>query len=257
MRRMRAVLGGRRRAGSRRVMSHEEASDLLGAYALDAVDGDEFAELEEHLETCPRCRAELDSLREVAGGHGQLGRAAARGAVVPDRRSACPTAGEDEEPPPMPRLAVRGPLAVPAPPAAGPDAPASRHGRHRRRHRRGRRRGGGRARHRTGAGRQQGVQSAGVAGRSPAGRRPRSRTPGHHLVTLDSSTSTAQGGAGRRRALGAGLPGLVDAAGAGRRPDLPAVGDRAESAHLARPARARRRARPPSPWPASTTAVAA
>jgi anti-sigma factor RsiW len=38
-------------------MSHAEASDLLGAYALDAVDGDEFAELEEHLETCPRCRA--------------------------------------------------------------------------------------------------------------------------------------------------------------------------------------------------------
>ena len=32
-------------------MTHDEASDLLGAYALDAVDGDEFTELEEHLET--------------------------------------------------------------------------------------------------------------------------------------------------------------------------------------------------------------
>ena len=47
-------------------MSHDEASDLLGAYALDAVDGNEFTELEEHLETCPRCRAELDSLREFS-----------------------------------------------------------------------------------------------------------------------------------------------------------------------------------------------
>ena len=51
-------------------MSHDEASDLLGAYALDAVDGDEFTELEEHLDTCPRCRAELDSLREVAAAMG-------------------------------------------------------------------------------------------------------------------------------------------------------------------------------------------
>ena len=51
-------------------MSHEEASELLGAYALDAVDGDECTELEEHLETCPRCRAELDGLREVAAAMG-------------------------------------------------------------------------------------------------------------------------------------------------------------------------------------------
>ena len=51
-------------------MSHDEASDLLGAYALDAVDGDEFVELEEHLGTCPRCRAELDSFARGRGGHG-------------------------------------------------------------------------------------------------------------------------------------------------------------------------------------------
>ena len=48
------------------MMTHDEASDLLGAYALDAVDGDEFTELEAHLDTCPRCRAELDTLHEVA-----------------------------------------------------------------------------------------------------------------------------------------------------------------------------------------------
>ena len=48
-------------------MTHEEASELLGAYALHAVEPEEHTQLEEHLATCPRCRAELDGLREVAG----------------------------------------------------------------------------------------------------------------------------------------------------------------------------------------------
>ncbi|HET9731512.1 MAG TPA: anti-sigma factor [Acidimicrobiales bacterium] len=48
-------------------MTHADASELLGAYALDAVDPDEAAALEAHLETCPRCRAELTSHREVVG----------------------------------------------------------------------------------------------------------------------------------------------------------------------------------------------
>jgi anti-sigma-K factor RskA len=51
-------------------MSHEQASELLSAYALDAVDGDELIDLEKHLATCPRCQTELDSLREVAGAMG-------------------------------------------------------------------------------------------------------------------------------------------------------------------------------------------
>jgi anti-sigma factor RsiW len=52
------------------VISHEDASALLGAYALDAVDGVERTDLEEHLASCPRCRAELDGLREAAGALG-------------------------------------------------------------------------------------------------------------------------------------------------------------------------------------------
>jgi anti-sigma-K factor RskA len=52
------------------VISHEEASELLGAYALDAVDGHELIDVEEHLSTCPRCQSELDGLREVAGALG-------------------------------------------------------------------------------------------------------------------------------------------------------------------------------------------
>jgi hypothetical protein len=47
-------------------MTHEQLSELLGAYALDALDGDELVALEAHLPTCPRCRAELRDHREVA-----------------------------------------------------------------------------------------------------------------------------------------------------------------------------------------------
>ena len=49
------------------MITHAEASDLLGAYALDAVDADEVAALEEHLRSCPRCRDELRGHREVVG----------------------------------------------------------------------------------------------------------------------------------------------------------------------------------------------
>jgi anti-sigma-K factor RskA len=47
-------------------MTHAEAVELLGAFALDAVDGDERAQVEDHLRDCPRCRAELMQHREVA-----------------------------------------------------------------------------------------------------------------------------------------------------------------------------------------------
>jgi anti-sigma factor RsiW len=99
-------------------MSHEESSDLLAAYALDAVDGNEFAELEEHLETCPRCRAELDSLREVATAMGNSVEPLPEGLWsqialrLPDR-------WEGEEPPPMPQLAQEPRSSFRAP-AAGP-----------------------------------------------------------------------------------------------------------------------------------------
>ncbi len=83
-------------------MSHDEASELLGAYALDAVDGEEFTELEAHLATCPRCRAELDSLREVAAAMGNSVEPLPEGlwssiaSRLPERH--------DDEPPPMPQL---------------------------------------------------------------------------------------------------------------------------------------------------------
>ena len=47
-------------------MTHDPVEDLLGVYALDAVDADERAVVEAHLAECPRCRAEVDGYREVA-----------------------------------------------------------------------------------------------------------------------------------------------------------------------------------------------
>ena len=47
-------------------MNHEEMQSLLGAYAVDAVDADEAAAIDAHLVDCPRCRAEVADLREVA-----------------------------------------------------------------------------------------------------------------------------------------------------------------------------------------------
>lgn len=48
-------------------LDHEAVVDLLGAYALDAVEGDEADAVEAHLEGCERCTAELADFREAAG----------------------------------------------------------------------------------------------------------------------------------------------------------------------------------------------
>ena len=54
-------------------MNHEQAAQLLGAYALDAVDEEEAALIEAHVAECPRCTAELAEHREVAGMLGNMG----------------------------------------------------------------------------------------------------------------------------------------------------------------------------------------
>lgn len=48
------------------MLSHQEIEALLGAFALDAVDADESAIVEDHLRDCPRCAAEVEQHREVA-----------------------------------------------------------------------------------------------------------------------------------------------------------------------------------------------
>lgn len=45
---------------------HDQYTDILGAYALDAVEPDEQNQIERHLRTCPWCSAEVAEHREVA-----------------------------------------------------------------------------------------------------------------------------------------------------------------------------------------------
>ena len=47
-------------------LTHAEIEELIGAYAIDALDADERLAVDVHLPTCPRCRAEVADLREVA-----------------------------------------------------------------------------------------------------------------------------------------------------------------------------------------------
>lgn len=46
--------------------THDDMSELLGAYALHAVDPDEVVLVEAHLEECPKCRAEVADHIQVA-----------------------------------------------------------------------------------------------------------------------------------------------------------------------------------------------
>lgn len=58
---------------------HDEFRELLGAYALDAVDPDEAHAVEEHLKDCPQCRDEVEQHRSVAALLGNAGSAAPAG----------------------------------------------------------------------------------------------------------------------------------------------------------------------------------
>jgi anti-sigma factor RsiW len=80
-------------------LTHDQISELLGAYALHAVDPDEAIAVELHLEECPRCRDEVNGHREVAALLGNTGGAAPDG--VWDR-----IAGSLEESPPPMRLSL-------------------------------------------------------------------------------------------------------------------------------------------------------
>jgi anti-sigma-K factor RskA len=51
-------------------MNHQQATELLAALALDAVDEREREELEAHVNECPKCRSELDGYMDVAAALG-------------------------------------------------------------------------------------------------------------------------------------------------------------------------------------------
>ena len=59
--------------------THDEIAELLGVYALDAVDDEERAAVEAHLASCPRCAAEVAEHREVAAQLANDGGAAPEG----------------------------------------------------------------------------------------------------------------------------------------------------------------------------------
>jgi len=47
-------------------LGHPDVQELLGAYALDALDPTEADAVDLHLRECPRCRAEVEEYRETA-----------------------------------------------------------------------------------------------------------------------------------------------------------------------------------------------
>ncbi|MDQ2727730.1 MAG: zf-HC2 domain-containing protein [Actinomycetota bacterium] len=108
--------------------SHDDLAELLGAYALDAVEADEAELLNRHLETCPRCRAELRGHRETAALLGYIGGPAPVGLWDQIVASA-------QEPPPALRLEARTAPFVPPGSAGDPGSPSplERPRRHRRR----------------------------------------------------------------------------------------------------------------------------
>ena len=86
--------------------THDEIAELLGAYALHAVDPDEPALVDSHLEECPKCRAELRGHEEVAALLGNSGGNAPDG--LWDRIAST----LEEAAPPMRLVLPAGPAAV-------------------------------------------------------------------------------------------------------------------------------------------------
>jgi anti-sigma-K factor RskA len=100
--------------------SISEIEELIGAYALDAVDADEREAVEQHLVVCARCRAELAEHREVAALLAYDGAPAP--AVLWDR-----IVESIDEPPPAIRLRVASPDDIAGPgDTAAPGGRASR-----------------------------------------------------------------------------------------------------------------------------------
>ncbi|HEV7864224.1 MAG TPA: anti-sigma factor [Acidimicrobiia bacterium] len=94
--------------------THYDIQELLGAFALDAVDEEERDVIEAHLAGCPRCRAEVEGYRETAALLAQGGDRAPEG--VWDRIAEA----LDEAPPAMDLARIAPPARPGIPGPAGP-----------------------------------------------------------------------------------------------------------------------------------------
>lgn len=84
-------------------LTHDEVQQLLGAFAIDAVEADEAAAVEDHLRDCPRCRAEVAQHREAAS------LLAFSGETAPDALWSRIASSLDEAPPPIRLLGESAP----------------------------------------------------------------------------------------------------------------------------------------------------
>jgi hypothetical protein len=82
--------------------THEEIQELLGVYALDAVDPETAIVVERHLETCIRCTTEVAQHHEVAGLLANSG-----GASPPELWDGIASALDGSTPPSWDRLSER------------------------------------------------------------------------------------------------------------------------------------------------------
>jgi hypothetical protein len=92
--------------------THQDIQELLGAFALDAVDSEERDVIDAHLAGCPRCRAEVEGYRETAALLAHSGERAPEG--VWDRIATA----LDEAPPALDLTRIIRAAAVTAEPAA-------------------------------------------------------------------------------------------------------------------------------------------
>ncbi len=88
-------------------LSHADIQELLGAYAIDAVDADEATLIDAHVAECPRCRGEVAEHREAAT------LLSFTGAAAPEDLWSRIAAGLEETPPPL-RIPAQLPVRRPA-----------------------------------------------------------------------------------------------------------------------------------------------
>lgn len=85
-----------------RIVSHAEMRELLGAYAVHALDDDEMALVAEHLEDCATCQDEVDDLLDASASLGLMDAQPVSGAVWSRVSAEVATLPRSGDAPPVP-----------------------------------------------------------------------------------------------------------------------------------------------------------